>query len=368
MVKTRAILSFSTRLLTWYENHGRKNLPWQQNPTPYRVWVSEIMLQQTQVGAVIGCYQRFIQRFPTIDALATADIDEVLHLWSGLGYYARARNLHRSAAVVLNEHAGKFPTDIDTVQSLPGIGRSTAAAILALAHGQHHTILDGNVKRVLCRHRGIDGWPGASGVARELWAHAESLTPRTSVAAYTQAMMDLGATLCTRAKPACHTCPVRSDCIARQECRQAELPAKKPRNKIPVRDTVFLIVRDRHANVLLHKRPPSGVWGGLWGFPECTANDDVAAYCHDRLGIQAERIQTLAPLRHTFSHFHLDIRPVVVDTGPAGDTQQIMDAGETLWYNTRQPQRIGLATPVSKLLADQALLIRASRQDTENQT
>ncbi|MGD8746674.1 MAG: A/G-specific adenine glycosylase, partial [Gammaproteobacteria bacterium] len=255
---------FARRVLDWFEVSGRHDLPWQIDPSPYRVWVSEIMLQQTQVATVIPYFERFIARFPAIRELADADLDEVLHLWSGLGYYARARNMHRAARTVCEHHGGRFPEAFDEVAALPGIGRSTAGAILALSLGQRHPILDGNVKRVLCRHEGLEGWPGRPAVEKALWEISDRLTPDDGVAEYTQAMMDLGATICRRGRPDCDRCPVSGDCVARSQGRQQELPTPRPRRERPLRRTHMLLISDPDGRVLLERREPSGIWGGLW--------------------------------------------------------------------------------------------------------
>ena len=341
---------FGGRLLTWFDRHGRKNLPWQIDPTPYRVWVSEIMLQQTQVTTVIPYYQRFMQRFPDVSTLAEADQDEVLHLWSSLGYYARGRNLHQAARIICAQHEGKVPDDIDTLQSLPGIGRSSAGSILSLAGGQRHPILDGNVKRVLCRYHAVEGWPGKSVVNRQLWLLAEGHTPQSRVAAYTQAIMDLGATVCVRNRPHCEHCPVEEHCIARRESRQTELPTRKPRKHLPRRETTFLIVRDELGRVLLEKRPPSGIWGGLWGFPECEVGTDPAGWIQKHLGQTACSLNRLPTVHHGFTHYHLDIHPVVVSIGTTGGPiEQVSESGETLWHDGST--ELGLAAPVSELLS-----------------
>ena len=340
--------SFSVRLLAWFDAHGRHDLPWQADATPYRVWVSEIMLQQTQVQTVIPYFERFVTRFPTVADLAEAPLDEVLHLWSGLGYYARARHLHRAAGQIVAEHGGRLPERLEALTALPGIGRSTAGAILALACGQRHPILDGNVKRVLCRHRGISEWPGRSATLARLWALAEALTPAARVGAYTQAIMDLGATLCRRGRPACGSCPVAADCVARREGRQAELPASRPRRARPLRHAVMLVVRDSDGRVLLRRRPADGLWGGLWGLPELAAGEDPAAWCAGRLGCQPAGVSPLAPLRHGFTHFELEIAPVLLTV----DGGRCVLAGEGwLWYNPRSPARVGLAAVVERLLA-----------------
>ena len=340
---------FAHCLLGWFEHHGRKQLPWQREPTPYRVWVSEIMLQQTQVATVIPYFERFMQRFPDLQALACAPLDDVLHHWSGLGYYARGRNLHRAAGLVVEQHRGELPADLDSLVALPGIGRSTAGAILALGHGRRAAILDGNVKRVLARFHGVAGWPGESAVARQLWRLAEAHTPRREFAAYTQAIMDLGATLCRRSSPRCGDCPLGHDCVARREERVAELPGRKPRRERPQRHTVFLLLRDPAGRVLLERRPPAGIWGGLWGFPECHADDDPHAECLRRFALAATgEPRALGLVQHGFTHFDLDIQPLLVEVRPAAGTA--LESTETLWYNPDHPAPLGLAAPVARLV------------------
>ena len=264
---------FSTRLIAWQKQHGRHDLPWQNTTDPYAIWVSEIMLQQTQVTAVIGYYSKFMQRFPTIAALAGATQDEVLQHWSGLGYYSRARNLHNAAQTIMDEHNGVFPGDFATIQTLPGIGRSTAAAIASFAFNQVQTILDGNVKRVLTRHFAIEGWPGTPKIEKELWLLAEQLLPQTDMVAYTQGLMDLGATLCTRSKPQCTRCPLTASCAALQQQRVNQLPTPKPRKTVPEKNTTMLVLLEGDS-VMLEKRPSTGIWGGLWSFPELEADSD----------------------------------------------------------------------------------------------
>ncbi|MCG8436423.1 MAG: A/G-specific adenine glycosylase [Gammaproteobacteria bacterium] len=338
---------FTRNVLDWYHRHGRHDLPWQQNPSPYRVWISEIMLQQTQVNTVIPYYQKFLQRFPDIAGLAKAPADEVLHLWSGLGYYARARNLHRAAKVVLNKHSGKFPEEFDSLLALPGIGRSTAGAILALSLGKRHAILDGNVKRVLTRFAAIEGWPGEKHIENKLWKLAEECTPDREVAAYTQAIMDLGATLCTRAKPLCAYCPVQKHCQAYAHNRQQDFPAKKPRKTLPVKSTRMVILR-RDDAVYLVKRPPAGIWGGLWSLPEIDVEQDASDWYRNRFGGEFVGIEHLPVFRHTFSHFHLDIEPIVISIKTGG--HRVMEGGGELWYKSSTDSRIGLAAPIAKLL------------------
>lgn len=337
---------FSENILAWFEDHGRKDLPWQQQPTPYRVWVSEIMLQQTQVKTVIPFYQRFISRFPDVQQLADAPLDDVLHHWSGLGYYARARNLHKAAQAVRDRHNSIFPEHFEQVEALPGIGRSTAGAILSLACGQRHAILDGNVKRVLARYHAVHGWTGSSVVLRELWALAEAATPQQDVAAYNQAMMDLGATVCRRGTPDCASCPLTSDCFARQQGIQRELPSPRPRKPLPVREVHMLLLQDTQQAVWLQQRPASGIWGGLWSFPEFTDAAGLQGWLDER--DLPGKFQAQEVVRHTFSHFHLDITPCVVRL--QNPVFSVMDGDGGVWYNTRQPGALGLPAPVQRLL------------------
>ena len=340
--------TFSSRVLEWFDHHGRKDLPWQKNPNPYRVWLSEIMLQQTQVKTVIPYFERFTAAFPDVANLASAHEDQVLHLWTGLGYYARARNLHSAARQVFFDLDGQFPDTLEGLTALPGVGRSTAGAILSIAFGQRASILDGNVKRVLARYHRVEGWPGKTAVHKRLWEIAEQYTPDERCADYTQAMMDLGATLCTRSSPACERCPLASDCEARAAGDQLDYPGKKPRKTLPVRSTHFLIARDSEGAIWLEKRPASGIWGGLWCFPEIENAEAAGDHCLDLWGTEPRRVSTWPDFRHTFSHYHLDITPVVVelDTAPA----QVMEGSVRLWYNLREAPRVGLAAPVAGLL------------------
>lgn len=337
---------FSTRLLDWFDRHGRKNLPWQKDITPYRVWVSEIMLQQTQVSTVIPYFERFMARFPDVLSLADAPQDEVLALWTGLGYYARARNLHRAAQQVRDEYSGDFPRDLEALQQLPGIGRSTAGAIFSIACGGRAPILDGNVKRVLARHAAIDGWPGQKAVENQLWALSEQCTPDQRVADYTQAIMDLGASLCSRSRPQCSECPVSADCQAYASGEQARYPGKKPKKTLPVKQCQMLLIEHPDGGILLEKRPPSGIWGGLWSLPELATDADPEDFLLQRLNGSGEPT-ALTPLRHTFSHYHLDIQPVHIQLKRAPTV--IMEDQQALWYNGG-PQQLGLAAPVKKLL------------------
>ena len=344
--------TFSKALLDWFDEHGRKDLPWQREPTPYRVWVSEIMLQQTQVAVVVPYFERFMARFPTLDDLAQAPLDAVLALWSGLGYYARARHLHRAAMLIRERHCGDFPTALAGVAALPGIGRSTAGAVLSLALGQRHPILDGNVKRVLARCFGVAGWPGQTTVQAELWRLAERLTPAARVDAYNQAMMDLGATLCTRARPACDRCPVTAHCVARRQGLQAQLPTPKPSRRLPERATLMILARDPRGAVLLERRPPTGIWGGLWSLPETGAERDPADWCLERTGAAPLHLEMHPPRRHTFSHFALAMR--IAEVWTPGIPGAIADTDRETWFNPSALAGLGLPAPVRSILADLA--------------
>ncbi len=342
--------SFSTRLSSWYRGSGRNDLPWQQDPTPYRVWVSEVMLQQTQVNTVIPYYQRFMQHFPHVKGLAEAPLDAVLHLWTGLGYYARARNLHRAAQRVCTDHQGQFPTHMEALMELPGIGRSTASAILALACHQRHAILDGNVIRVLARYHAVAGWPGEAAVKKALWALAERHTPAIQVARYTQAIMDLGATVCTPLRPHCDRCPVHIGCKARTQGQQNQFPGTRPRKRLPIRRTVFVILQNARRQVLLERRPLHGVWGGLWSFPECLPGMPLEPWCRTELSCQVEAVQYWSTRRHTFSHFHLDITPAHVLVGD--EATMVNDTGELrAWYDRSGYNGLGIPAPVKLLLS-----------------
>jgi A/G-specific adenine glycosylase len=335
---------FQASVLDWFDREGRKNLPWQIDPTPYRVWVSEIMLQQTQVATVMPYFERFMRRFPNLKALADAPEDEVLGHWSGLGYYARARNLHKAAQIVMREHGGELPADLASLSNLPGIGRSTAGAILSLSMGIRASILDGNVKRVLSRYAAVEGWPGDVATARELWDISESLTPYTRVADYTQAMMDLGATLCTRSKPACPRCPVREDCMALRLDLVEALPSPKPKKNLPSRRCWMLVLHDGQGAFYLEKRPPAGIWGGLWSFPEFERPEEAVAWCHLR-GIQP-MLETLPQRRHTFSHYHLDYTPLA---GRVSQPGQIAETGSA-WL--KPEASTALPAPVRRLMLE----------------
>ncbi len=336
--------TLAPRLLPWFEAHGRKQLPWQQDPTPYRVWVSEVMLQQTQVATVIPYYERFMSSFPTVDALAVAPIDEVLHLWTGLGYYARARNLHRAARLVVEQHDGRIPEDVETLQTLPGIGRSTAGAILALSRSQRHPILDGNARRVIARYFGVEGHIGEPETLRRLWALADACTPAEDVAAYTQAIMDLGASLCTRTQPDCPVCPLAEGCVARETNRQSQLPSPRPRRARPHRHAVALLVLHPDGAVLLHDRPPEGLWGGLASLPIYETHAEATAWLDANVA-SAPAPTALAAYDHAFTHFDLTLHPLLIRLDHAPEAP----AGHR-WYDPANPPRIGLTKPTVDLI------------------
>lgn len=339
---------FNQQLLAWFDTHGRHDLPWQQDISPYRVWVSEIMLQQTQVTTVIDYFERFMVRFPNVKKLAAANVDEVLHLWSGLGYYARGRNLHKAAIQICEQHNGELPNTLEDMIALPGIGRSTGSAILAIANGQHHAILDGNVKRVLTRLQCISGVPDVSATLKSLWPIAEQLTPKKRVGDYTQAIMDLGATVCTRAKPSCDSCPVTKLCSAYKSNRQHEFPNKKMRKKIPTKAATFLRVVDAKGNVLLNKRPPSGIWGGLWCLPELQDGETPKQWCK-KMGFKVKGSpNSLDMLLHTFTHYRLEMHPIELTVEPQPSI--IMDADSWHWHNRHKPANLGLAKPMATLI------------------
>ena len=341
---------FAQRLIDWHRQAGRHDLPWQSDRAAYRVWVSEIMLQQTQVATAIPYFERFMARFPSADALAQAPIDQVLGSWSGLGYYARARNLHKAAQLVVSEHGGELPGNIDLLMTLPGIGRSTAGAILALSASQRHAILDGNVKRVLARHFGVHGWPGQRAVEQQLWSLSEACTPAEQVDVYTQAIMDLGATVCRRSKPACHACPLARTCVALEQGLTGELPGKRPQKSLPVRRSCWLVARRPDGRVLLEKRPPAGLWGGLWCLPEQVTGQPPEDWGRQHLGAKPARVAELEGFRHTFSHFHLDVSPVLLQMNQA-PAANVAEAGQ-VWYKHGQSveSELGLAAPVQRLL------------------
>ncbi len=342
---------FAQQVLAWYERFGRKTLPWQQQKTPYTVWLSEIMLQQTQVTTVIPYFQRFIARFPTIRDLAAAPLDEVLHLWTGLGYYARARNLHKAAQTVVNLHAGEFPTTFEAVAALPGVGRYTAGAVLSLSLAQHYPILDGNVKRVLARCYAVPGWTGKKEVENRLWSLSSEVTPAQGVSQFNQAMMDLGATVCTRSRPKCELCPLNTGCLAYANHSWTQYPGKKPKQTLPEKTAWFLLLQQGN-RVWLQQRPASGLWGGLFCFPQFSLREEVQPWLLQR-GLNPAQLQQQVAFRHTFSHFHLDIVPLWLFVSEFAEhrfDKACVDEKTGLWYNLAQPPAVGLAAPVDRLL------------------
>ena len=343
---------FSEQLVAWYQQHGRKDLPWQQQPSPYKTWLSEVMLQQTQVVTVIPYFQRFFARFPDVKTLAAAQTDEVLHYWTGLGYYARARNLHQAARQIVERHQGEFPTEFSQVLALPGVGRSTAGAILSLSQGQHYPILDGNCKRVLSRFAAVNGWPGEKKVEQQLWQLAERYTPKDTVKQFNQAMMDLGASLCSRSKPRCAECPLARHCQAALKGEQQGYPGKKPKKALPEQQSFWLLLTAAD-QVLLKQRPANGLWGGLYGFLEFA----TAAEREQFIALQglAVRQQTeLATFRHTFSHFHLWINPLWLQLSslPA----RVEEQSAALWDTISAIPELGLSAPAKNLLQQLAAL------------
>jgi A/G-specific adenine glycosylase len=347
-------LQFQKLIFHWFDAHGRKHLPWQQDKTPYRVWISEIMLQQTQVNTVIPYYEQFMRRFPDITALANAPEDDVLHAWAGLGYYSRARNLHRAAKMVVHEFGGQFPDTLETLLMLPGIGRSTAAAILSIAFNQSAAILDGNVKRVLARFQGITAAINEKNIEAILWNLAEKYMPKQCTADYTQAMMDLGATLCIRSKPNCPQCPLAKHCIAYQQNLTEFIPQKKSKRKIPIRSAVFLIFQHQ-GRVLLNKRPAHGIWGSLWSFPEIIGevNDAfIQAYCRKHFSITFADYTPLKSFRHTFSHYHLDISPIMIAVKRLPRKIADMEDLPQIWYNPNEIGTVGLPKPIQMIMKE----------------
>lgn len=352
--------AFAPAVVAWYQKHGRKDLPWQHDVNPYRVWVSEIMLQQTQVTTVLDYFARFMQALPDVQALAAAPLDEVLHLWTGLGYYTRARNLHKTAQYICTNYHGEFPRSAEILATLPGIGPSTAGAIASLSMGLRAPILDGNVKRVLARYSALKSYPGSSQASKQLWQLAERLTPQQDVAQYTQAMMDLGATLCTRKQPACSRCPVQKGCLAYQTEQQHLLPIARPRKVMPEKRISMPLLIDPSGSVLLYQRPATGLWGGLWSLPELDniAQLDSLLQQHQ---LTLEQQQLLTGLRHTFSHFHLEIEPWLVHVKRS--TASVIAENNWLWYNPYNPLRLGLAAPIKELI--ERMLIQSHAGDPQ---
>ena len=345
---------FQENVLHWFDHFGRTDLPWQQKISAYRVWVSEVMLQQTQVSTVIPYYHRFMTAYPTVQDLAKAESDEVMHYWTGLGYYARARNLHKTAKLVSHQPDGKFPSTVDSLSALPGIGRSTAGAICAIAFKRRAAILDGNVKRVLARFSATDGWPGKADVMQRLWTLAEKYTPEARIADYTQAMMDLGATVCTRSNPKCTECPLNIHCRAYKDDSAHQFPGKKPKKALPVKEKIMLLIRNVQGEILLQQNPPTGLWGGLWVLPMVDSPSEIDAMC-STFGLSIKHKIPLQPRRHTFSHFHLDYQPIEIDAYNDGHQSKIQESAGQVWYNLANPLLLGLPAPIKALLGDIAI-------------
>ncbi|NNL94931.1 MAG: A/G-specific adenine glycosylase [Xanthomonadales bacterium] len=335
---------FSDRLLDWWDHHGRKDLPWQHPRTPYRVWVSEIMLQQTQVTTVIPYFERFMARFPDLESLAAAELDDVLSLWAGLGYYARGRNLHKAAKICVERHGGEMPDSAEALEALPGIGASTANAIISQAHDRPAVVLDGNVRRVMARHGAIEGWYGKREVAEKMWNAARDRLPQGRGADYTQAVMDLGAMLCTRSKPSCPACPVAGDCRALKTGLVAELPSARPRIRVGKKQLNLLILRDGAGAVLLERRPPAGIWGGLWSLPEHEDSSTLA----DRYGLAPEKLCALPPVNHRLTHLALTIHPHVAHADAVPDA--IAENDDLAWFDDADLKNLGLPKPIAALL------------------
>jgi A/G-specific adenine glycosylase len=342
------VKNFAPRVLAWFDEHGRKTLPWQENKTPYRVWISEIMLQQTQVTTVIPYYHKFMTSFPSVEVLAQAEQDEVLAHWSGLGYYARARNMHKAAKMLVDEFDSEFPQSVEGVCELPGIGRSTAAAILSISRGVQAAILDGNVKRVLSRFHAVPTWPGEKKTENAMWELAESYMPNERCGDYTQAMMDLGATLCTRSKPQCLLCPLESDCEGRQTPDPTQFPIRKPKKAAkPEKSIQLLVLMNQQEQLLLEKRPQTGIWGGLWSLPELATNESVVLHIEQRFSAQVSSVIPLSSFRHTFSHYHLDISPSQIQMAAAN---WIMEGDKYQWFSQQEALALGLPAPVRSIL------------------
>jgi len=363
-----ALAPFSERLLSWFDQEGRKDLPWQVDKTPYRVWVSEIMLQQTQVSSVIDYYRRFMQRFPTLETLAQAEEDDVLEHWAGLGYYARARNLLKCAQTLVTDHGGDFPETLEDVIALPGIGRSTAGAILSIARNERHPILDGNVKRVLCRHYAIETWSGERKTEQMLWRLADELTPAHNAADYTQAIMDLGATLCTRSKPDCTRCPVKADCQALANGQQDILPVSRPKKTIPQKATWVSHIETDDGYILLEKRPPSGIWGSLYSLPEYPVSLDaeqVVSQASQNSRIEPTHYEIGEYFQHTFSHYKLSIQPVRIIAESMSARVRETDAQR--WVHRNDLSTVGMPAPIARYLTVGTQGTRSLPLDTPRQ-
>ncbi len=338
---------FASRLIQWQKHYGRHDLPWQNTQDPYAIWISEIMLQQTQVSSAIGYYHRFMSRFPDIHRLAEVELDEVMRLWSGLGYYSRARNLHGAAKIVVREHGGRFPKDFDSLLKLPGVGRSTAAAIASIAFNKKYSILDGNVKRVLARYFMVEGWPGIKKVENELWELADGLLPEKEMATYSQALMDLGATVCIRSNPKCDECPLSDSCLAFFQNRVMDFPFTKPKKAIPRKEVVMLVLL-QGKEIMLQKRPPKGIWGGMWSLPEMDVNQDPNDFVLSTFGYMGQIKGPLSSIEHAFSHFKLRITPQLLAINHAIKSTP----DNFVWLPLEQAVDAALPAPVKKIVSE----------------
>lgn len=353
MTKNSISRGFSKTLICWYKQHGRFDLPWQKNQTAYRVWISEIMLQQTQVTTVIPYYQRFMQSFASVKKLALTDEDSVLTHWSGLGYYARARNLHKTAKIIHYDFRGRFPQTVDALEALPGIGTSTAGAILSFAYQLPTVICDGNVKRVLARMFAIDIPKQTTQAHKLFWQIAEQLTPKKDTHLYNQGIMDLGATLCTRSKPRCHECPFENSCQSHALNQESKFPVSKKKKANPTKHIHMLILQNSKGEILLEKRPPVGIWGGLWSFPECEIDINVTRWCQTSFDVKVLNTTELQVLHHKFSHFNLEISPLLIKVKQSH--KKLFDYSQQHWYDARHDLPGGICSPVMKLLNIQQL-------------
>jgi A/G-specific adenine glycosylase len=343
-------MTFPEQVVQWQRRHGRHDLPWQGSHDPYCIWLSEVMLQQTQVATVIPYFHRFVARFPDVKTLAAAPLDAVMTAWAGLGYYSRARNLHRCAQRVVARHDGAFPQSAAELAQLPGIGRSTAAAIAVFAFGEHAAILDGNVKRVFARHFGVEGYPGAAATERELWRLAQVQLPQAGIEAYTQGLMDLGATICLRGRPRCDACPVQMTCVAAREGRVDVLPARRPARPRPLRAATLALITDRQGAILLERRAPCGIWGGLLSAPEFDpdlSDAELGRAIRQRFGLRSAAIRHGETVRHEFSHYSFLMQPRLVQVS---DAIALNEGPGLEWLPATAVDDAALPAPVRRLL------------------
>ena len=341
--------TFSNRVIKWHGESGRTDLPWQINKTPYKVWISEVMLQQTQVNTAMPYFNAFMKRFPNIDSLAESTTDDVLSYWSGLGYYARGRNIHKTACILKDNYSSSLPCSLIELESLPGIGRSTAGAIYSLGFNKSAPILDGNVKRVLSRHKRVDGILKKTTTVNKLWEISEELLPDKNYGTYTQGIMDLGATICTRSNPSCSVCPVEEDCLARIHSETALLPNRGASKKKKEKEIFWLIPKDKKKNFYLEKRPEKGIWGGLWSFIECDEEEELEKIYKSKFSSNKSSIKKYKEIRHRFSHYDLKAHVFVVSLKGKLTAQNNV---ESIWTNAKELQSIGTPKPIQKLITE----------------